>query len=82
MDPQSKKTKQRGWSLPPKRGQIKAQIFKRIAKTVSSAASTSIEIVGMKVHGGGGGGSSSSSAVASVSTTPPPSPTTQKRSNA
>uniref|UniRef100_A0A2N9G949 Uncharacterized protein n=1 Tax=Fagus sylvatica TaxID=28930 RepID=A0A2N9G949_FAGSY len=53
-------------SCPPKRGQIKAQIFGSLAKTAVSAASKVGKAVGRIIGEGGNGGTASS--------TPPPSP--------
>ncbi|CAL1403293.1 unnamed protein product [Linum trigynum] len=68
------KKKKTDWSLPPRRGQIKAEILKSIVQTVASAAIKAVEVVGMKPRGGGS--SSSSSSAGSAFATPPPSPTT------
>lgn len=55
--------------LPPKRGQIKAQIFESLKKAVLSVASKSGETLGIRRSSGGHGDASGSSA----SATPPPS---------
>ena len=54
-------------SFPPKRGQIKAQIFESLTKTVVSRASKLGKAVG-RIIGEGGSGSGGS-----ASSTPPPS---------
>jgi hypothetical protein len=54
-------------SFPPKRGQIKAQIFESLAKTVVSRASKLGKAVG-RIIGEGGSGSGSGG---SASSTPP-----------
>lgn len=58
--------KKRNASLPPKRGQIKAQIFESLVETVVSAVSRVGEALG-RIRGEG----SSSSGGSSVTLTPP-----------
>ncbi|KAG2673667.1 hypothetical protein I3843_13G090100 [Carya illinoinensis] len=53
-------------SFPPRRGQVKAQIFESLAKKVVSAVSKVGEALGMNRGNDGNGG-------ASASSTPPPS---------
>ncbi|XP_021278895.1 uncharacterized protein LOC110412628 [Herrania umbratica] len=60
--PQRKKDR----NLPPRRGQVKAQIFESVAKTVVSAASKAKQALG-KNKGEGSDGKSTSS----TTTTPP-----------
>ncbi|RDX96567.1 hypothetical protein CR513_20760, partial [Mucuna pruriens] len=52
-------------SLPPKRGQIKAQVFNSLVNSVASAISKTRESLRNVIANGGGSGSASS--------TPPPS---------
>lgn len=50
--------------FPPKRGQVKAQIFESFSETVSFAVSKAGEVLA-KIKGGGGGSDSSTSFTAS-----------------
>lgn len=65
--PQKKKS-----NLPPKRGQIKAQIFSSLVDSVSSTISKTGESI-RNVFEKSGGDSGSGSASASSASTPPPS---------
>ncbi|KAL7173576.1 hypothetical protein ACSBR2_032937 [Camellia fascicularis] len=61
-------------SLPPKRGQIKAQIFASCVNKIASITSKAGEALGKNRSGGGrGGGGGGSGSGSFTSGTPPPS---------
>ncbi|KAK4358781.1 hypothetical protein RND71_021010 [Anisodus tanguticus] len=85
MAAQNSQHKQKNKAIPPKRGQIKAQIFESFVETVSSIFSPKILLgetddfdkISIKGNDGGGGGGddsddSSNAATLVSSTSPPP----------